>query len=169
MLSLCFPSICAHCLLLHTKHTRFCQHCNSLLTFINLRNRCPMCLTKRQKHTRCHKCYKTPTPYRRQGAVFENIGPMRILYKQAEQDPKTIAALFAWQFLRLQWPTPDYIIASQKEYRIAKYTAKLLSYPWKKTKHKLIGKHILFLTCQHDEIPEQLYLGNSISKLHFVL
>ncbi|MBA3816982.1 MAG: ComF family protein, partial [Parachlamydiaceae bacterium] len=118
-LHLLYPPLCLHCReSLEHQFPLFCQSCLNLLEIIDHATRCPFCFTSEintESETCCPDCRQNPQIMRRIAAAFDYEGPASTLIKQLKYGGQPYlaegaGAFLTAQFIRLEWPMPDYII-----------------------------------------------------------
>lgn len=118
-LDLIYPPLCLHCReSLDAEFSLFCHTCLKLLALIDPACRCPYCFTSEiniEKDNSCSECRQKPQIMRRIAAAFDYEGPAATLVKQLKYGGKPYlaegaGAFLTAQFVRLEWPLPDYII-----------------------------------------------------------
>lgn len=108
--NLIYPNLCFQCEeALCKDHKIFCKNCWSMLNWAEPKGRCPRCFDYSCKNCKRSLIYKRAYlfDYETSAATwvqqFKNHGK----YYLAEG----AGAFLAWQFLKLQWPKPDLIVA----------------------------------------------------------
>lgn len=120
-LDLLYPPLCLHCReALDAQFPLFCHSCLSLLEMIDHTTRCPYCFTteiniENGNGTCCSECRQKPHIIRRIAAAFDYEGPAATLVKQLKYGRQPYLAegagsFLTAQFIRLEWPMPDFII-----------------------------------------------------------
>lgn len=118
-MDLVYPPFCLHCEdCLYDSSGFFCSHCVQQLELLDHKERCPFCFTaefNRQHEACCGVCRRQQRLLDGMAASFEYEGPAATLVKRLKYGglpylSKGAAAFLVAQFVRLQWPFPDYIV-----------------------------------------------------------
>ncbi len=115
---LLYPPLCLHCRdPLDPGAKIFCQACVEQLELIDSTDRCPYCYSSAYQPEQrfCPDCYRRPPILDKIAAAFDYVGPAATLIRQLKYgDQPYLAegagAYLAAQFLRLEWPLPDYVV-----------------------------------------------------------
>lgn len=112
--NLIYPNLCFQCSQsLCSEHKIFCKVCWSYLEWANPKQRCKRCFQENcnaQKNCQKSRIYKKAFVFNYENSAatwiheFKNNGK----YYLAE----SAGAFLAWQFLQLDWPKPDLIVAT---------------------------------------------------------
>lgn len=146
----CYPSICIYChKLCHDKRTIFCAECFYLINLLDQEGRCSCCFSIEEEG---HCCKGIKQIY-----VSEKEGPIdallqKILGGQHYRVP-AVAALMAYQYVRLRLPLPDYVVPSSRKklsVLLAKEMSKILQVPYRRVFFKK-HTHILLASFQIDQ------------------
>lgn len=117
-LNLFFPPLCIHCKhLLHSKEHFLCETCLTLLSLIEVSERCSKCFSTNfcLENKRCDDCLINFPILDGFASAFEYEGPPASLIshlKYGDQPylAKGCSGYLAAQFLNLGWPFPDIIV-----------------------------------------------------------
>lgn len=148
---ICYPSICEYChKLCNDKRTIFCTECFYLINLLDQEGRCPSCFSMEDERHYCKASIK-------QIYVSEKEGPIdallqKVLKGQHYRVP-AIAALMAYQYLRLNLPLPDYIVPSSGKklpISLAKEMGKILQVPYCRIFLQMHA-HVLLASFQMDQ------------------
>lgn len=151
--NLVYPPNCWHCKgYIKNDRAIFCEDCLTLLQLIDPDERCPRCFSfdycPEKKF--CLSCFKRPSLLAGMSAAFDYLGPAATLVKRLKYFDQPhlaegVAAYLAAQFLRLNWPMPDFIIpvpitfthwlerGYNQSQLLAKNLSKLLSCPFQES------------------------------------
>ncbi|PWU14247.1 MAG: hypothetical protein C5B45_04710 [Chlamydiae bacterium] len=155
---ICYPSICVYCHKpCHSQRHIFCKECFDLIDILEKEERCSCCFSA------CLEPYCSSCTHQsmKQAYVSEQEGPLyvlleKILKGQHYRTP-AIAALMAYQYLRWDYPLPDYIVpvySAQKKLAIllAKEMSKILQVPHRRFfLKKLRNSRVLLIGFQQDQ------------------
>src|SRR5262245_11643198 len=117
-IDLFYPPLCLHCRAPLDKKTKvFCTTCFQQMELIDPSDRCPYCFSQDYESDRrfCPECYRRPPILDKVAAAFDYDGPAASFIRHLKYaDQSYLAtgggAYLAAQYLRLEWPLPDYII-----------------------------------------------------------
>ena len=118
-LHLAYPPLCLHCREgLDADVHLFCRPCLSLLEMIDPDMRCPYCFTSEinvETEICCAECRHRMQVIHRLAAVFDYDGPAATLIKYLKYGgqpylTESAGAFLTAQFVRLEWPMPDFLI-----------------------------------------------------------
>ena len=115
---LIFPPLCLHCRAsLPVENKIFCSLCFDLMPLIDCTERCPSCFSGAFDPLThfCAECARHPPLFDRIGAAFDYVGPAATLVKKMKYGnqpylSKGGGAFLAAQWMRLEWPLPDFIV-----------------------------------------------------------
>lgn len=157
---ICYPPICIYChKFCHSKRHIFCKECFDLIDILEKEERCPCCFSACLEPY-CLSCMHQTNI--KQAYVSEQEGPLyalleKILKGQHYRVP-AIAALMTYQFIRLDFSLPDYILPVYSTHKklsilLAKEISKILQVPHRRFFFKKLRKsHILLVGFQQDQI-----------------
>ncbi|MGL4540510.1 MAG: hypothetical protein ACRCU0_05995 [Candidatus Rhabdochlamydia sp.] len=156
---ICYPSICLHChKLCDGKKRIFCTECFCLINFLEKEERCLTCFSPSNKPY-CLACMHQA--HIKQAYVSEPEGPIHILLKKVLSQQyyriPAVAALMAYQYIKLDFPLPDYIIPTYSAPKklsilLAKEVSKILQVPHRRFfLKKLQNRHVLLTGFQMDQ------------------
>lgn len=156
-----YPSICIYChKLCNAKRQIFCKECFDLISLLDKEGRCSYCFCISDEP--CSSCIHQTL---KQAYVSEQEGPLYALVEKVFSGQHyripAIAALMAYQYLRLGFSLPDYIIPNLSLHKkqtllLAKEMSKILQAPYRKFfLKKLRNSHILLVEFQQDQSYEQ--------------
>ncbi len=120
-IDLIYTPLCIHCEdCLGERESLLCSTCLNCMELIDLSDRCPYCFSEGyapEMGPCCQKCLHANSyePVGRIAAAFDYEGPAASIVKQMKYGnqpylAKGASAYLTAQFLRLQWPFPDYIV-----------------------------------------------------------
>ncbi|MDR2539699.1 MAG: hypothetical protein LBC45_03750 [Chlamydiales bacterium] len=156
---LCYPSICIYCHnLCDAKRHIFCKECFDLMDLLEKEERCSCCFFISYEPY-CLSCVHQT--HIKQAYVSEQGGPLfalleKVLKGQYYRVP-AIAALMAYQYLRLDFSLPDYIVPNLCIHKklsifLAKEISKILQVPHRRFfLKKLRNSHVLLIGFQQDK------------------
>lgn len=156
---ICYPSICLSChKLCDGKKRIFCTECFCLINILEQEERCLTCFSP-SNEPYCLFCMHQSNS--KQAYVSEAEGPIyalvkKVLNQQYYRIP-AVAALMAYQYIRLDFPLPDYIIPAYSTHKklsvlLAKEVGKILQVPYRRFfLKKLQNKHVLLTGFQMDQ------------------
>ena len=102
-----FPPLCLHCKK-RTEIPFFCRVCWEMAHPLDPMQRCPHCFE--EKEDLCERCaHKPKLPFER-ASVFEDTPVTRYLILQEGEKAEGIAGFLFYQWIQLDWPTPDLIV-----------------------------------------------------------
>lgn len=160
---ICYPSICLYChKICENKRYIFCAECFYLIDILEQEERCRTCFSP-STESYCLSCRHQSNI--KQAYVCEQEGPVPALLKsilnhQHYRVP-AVAALIAYQYIRLDFPLPDYIVPIYSTHKklsilLAKEVGKILQAPCKQFfLEKLQNKHVLATGFQLDQNYDQ--------------
>jgi len=155
---ICYPSICIYChKLCNSKRHIFCRECFDLIDLLEKEERCSCCFCISDE-LYCLSCMHQTV---KQVYVSEQEGPLyalleKILQGQHYRVP-AIAALMAYQYLKLDFSLPDYIVPNLYAHKklailLAKEISKILQVPYRRFfLRKLQNSHVLLTCFQQDQ------------------
>ncbi|KAG6558598.1 hypothetical protein RHABOEDO_001501 [Candidatus Rhabdochlamydia oedothoracis] len=156
---ICYPSICIYChKLCNSKRHIFCEECFDLINILEKEERCSCCFSASYEPY-CLSC--THQTNIKQAYVSEQRGPLyalleKILKGQHYRIP-AVAALMAYQYIRLDFSLPDYIIPNLCKHKrlsilLAKEISKILQVPHRRFFLKKVrNSHVLLIGFQQDQ------------------
>lgn len=156
---ICYPSICIYCYkLCNSKRHIFCRECFYLIDLLEKEERCSCCFSACLEPS-CLSCMHQTNI--KQAYVSEQEGPLyalleKVLKGQHYRVP-AIAALMAYQYLRLDFSLPDYIVTNLHAHKklsilLAKEISKILQVPYRRFfLKKLQNSHVLLIGFQQDQ------------------
>lgn len=156
---ICYPSICIYChKLCPSKRYIFCKECFDLIDILEKDERCPCCFSACLELA-CLSCMHQANV--KQVYISEQEGPLhalleKILKGQHYRVP-AIAALMTYQYIRLNFPLPDYVVSVNSTHKklsilLAKEISKLLQVPHRRLFFKkLLNSHVLLVGLQQDQ------------------
>ncbi len=113
-----YPSFCLHCgkrISSHEHH--FCKTCILQLELIDPKERCPYCFSSDYDPEKrvCYPCFMEKPSFKRCAAAFDYQGPaaslvLKMKYANQPWLAKGTGAYMAVQWIRLEWPMPDFIV-----------------------------------------------------------
>lgn len=156
---ICYPSICLHChKLCDGKKRIFCTECFYLINVLEQEERCLTCFSP-SHNPYCLACMHQP--HIKQAYVSEAEGPIHTLLKKVLSQQyyriPAIAALIAHQYIKLDFPLPNYIVPTDSKHRkssilLAKEVSKILQVPHRRFfLKKLQNNHVLLTGFQMDQ------------------
>ncbi|HEV3270090.1 MAG TPA: hypothetical protein VGZ69_05520 [Candidatus Rhabdochlamydia sp.] len=155
---ICYPSICVYCHKLCKARHIFCKECFDLINILEKEERCSCCFSACLEPY-CLSCMHQANI--KQAYVSEQEGPIyalleKILKGQYYRVP-AIAALMAYQYLRLDFSLPDYIVPIYSTHKklsilLAKKISKILQVPHRRFFLKKLEKsHVLLIGFKQDQ------------------
>ncbi|QZA58426.1 hypothetical protein [Candidatus Rhabdochlamydia porcellionis] len=156
---ICYPSICIYCHeLCNSKRHIFCKECFDLIDILEKEERCSCCFSASYE-SYCLSCMHQANI--KQAYVSEQKVPLyalleKVLKGQHYRVP-SIAALMAYQYLRLDFSLPDYIVPNLCTHKklsilLAKEMSKILQVPHRRFfLKKLQNSHVLLISFQQDQ------------------
>lgn len=116
--NLMYPPVCLHChASLIDSNFLFCEACQFLLDFIDPIGRCSFCFSSHLSDGKkiCLSCMSYPSVFQGVAAIFDYAGPAGSLVRTLKYGGRSylstgMGAYLAAQFIRLDWPIPDYVI-----------------------------------------------------------
>lgn len=116
--ALVYPPLCLHCRnALSSEENFLCALCLELMPLIDPVERCPFCFSAHYEPPAffCAECARRPPLFDRLAATFDYAGPASTLVRKMKYGNlphlgQGAGAFLAAQFLRLEWPMPDYLI-----------------------------------------------------------
>lgn len=118
-LDLLYPPVCIHCQesLGPGQERLLCRQCLHALVLIDPEERCPFCFSEKElaKLAACLECRRHPPKWDGFAFACDYMGPARTLLNSITSGDRPYladgaGAMIAAQFVRLEWPFPDFII-----------------------------------------------------------